>query len=47
LASRSSRGDLPVRISSWRSWQPSRASVIPGMFHDALASASLSTGLRI
>jgi hypothetical protein len=28
LASRSSRGSLPVRISLWRSWRPSRTSVI-------------------
>jgi hypothetical protein len=28
LASRSSRGCLPVRISSWRSWRPNRTSAI-------------------
>jgi hypothetical protein len=28
FASRSSSGGLPVRISSYRSWRPSRASVI-------------------
>jgi hypothetical protein len=28
LSSRSYRGGLPVRISSWRSWRPSRTYTI-------------------
>jgi hypothetical protein len=42
LASRSSRGDLPMPISSWRSWQPNCTSAIQNRTVRSLQACSLT-----